>query len=135
MKAKVKIEKEVELKTVIIEFPPRYIGDSDDDDFSPGTPMLQDGIWKASVDIDTGKIEGWPPGQSSEFFCKVCDKGTYTLIDDNGGVVASIDENYVPNNLIPGEYGDYISMKINDEGVITNWPARPSVSEFFEDDE
>ena len=32
MKAKVKIEKEIEIKAVLIEIAPRHIGDSDDDD-------------------------------------------------------------------------------------------------------
>ena len=134
MKAKIKIEKEVEVKTVLIDISPRYIGDDEDDDMPTTTPMLNEGktSWVAFVDIDTGKIKDWPEGTSCEFFVKVCDAGTYTLFDDEGCTVA-VKEGYVPNGLIPGQYGDYVDLKINEEGIITNWPKTISIDEFFED--
>lgn len=56
MKATIKVEKEVEIKTVLIDIAPRYIGDSDDDDMPTDFPLLNAGktAWVASVDIDTG---------------------------------------------------------------------------------
>ena len=65
----------------------------------------------------------------------VCDSGTYILYNAQEKEVARISRNYVPNDLIPGEYGDYIDLKINKEGFITNWPKGPDVSEFFKIDE
>jgi hypothetical protein len=43
----------------------------------------------------------------------------------------SIEQNYVPHGLIPGEYGDYVSLKINEQGIITNWPKHPDIREFI----
>lgn len=134
MKAIVKIEKEVEIKTVIINIAPRYIGDSGDDDMPTDFPLLNDekSEWTAHVDIDTGVIKDWPQGDSREMHVKVCDAGTYTLLDTFGNSVA-VRDGYVPNDLVPGSYGDYVELSINEEGVITNWPKNPSVDEFFDE--
>mgnify|MGYP006214627153 CR=1 FL=1 len=48
-------------------------------------------------------------------------------------VVLSIEDDYVPNKLIPGQYGDYIVMDIDENGKIANW--RPNLSDFIGDDE
>ena len=58
------IEQEVEVKTVLIDISPRYIGDDEDDDMPTTTPMLNNSktSWVAFVDIDTGQIENWPQG-------------------------------------------------------------------------
>jgi hypothetical protein len=131
MKATVKIEQEVEIKTVLVEIKPRYIGDTDDDDMPSTFPLLDADTWRARIDIDSGKIENWPEGEKREMFVKVCDAGSYHLFDAENKAIKSIENNYVPNDLIPGEYGDYIDLKINGNGVITNWPQAPSISEFF----
>ena len=64
MKAFVMIEKEVEIKEVIIDISPRYIGDSKDDDMPTDFPLLNDAknSWVARVNIDTGIIANWPQG-------------------------------------------------------------------------
>ena len=67
-------------------------------------------------------------------YCKVCDAGVYTLFDEDGQTIA-IRAGYVPHGIVPGEYGDYIDLKINEQGIITNWPKQPDASEFFEDDD
>ena len=56
-------------------------------------------------------------------YMKVVDTGTYTLLDGNMNVLASIDEDYVPDNTsIPGDYGDYMDLVINIRtGIIENW--------------
>ena len=135
MKAKVKIEKEVEIRSVLIEIAPRHIGDSDDDDMRTDFPLLNDAktMWRASVNIDTGEIDNWPIGDARQMHVKVCDAGRYSLIDDGGNVIA-VRDGYVPHGVVPGEYGDYIKLSINEQGVITNWPKRPRISEFFEDE-
>ena len=80
--------------------------------------------------VDSGQIEGWPGGEARNLFCKVCDYGAYTLIDGDGEIVAQRD-GYVPN-IVPGDdYGDYVDLKINSDGVIENWPTHPDLSDFF----
>lgn len=135
MKAIVKIEKEVEIETVMIQISPRHIGDGDDDDLPTDFPLLNEtkDSWLAYVEIDTGRIRGWPEGDAREMHVKVCDAGTYALLDESGNSVA-VRDGYVPNGLVPGSYGDYVELSINEEGVITNWPRKPSVDEFFDED-
>ncbi len=135
MKTTILIEKAVDIKKVVIEISPRYIGDDEDDDMPTDFPGLNDlkNNWMASVDIDTGQIEGWPAGEVREMHVKVCDAGRYSLYEADGSMLAKID-GYVPNGIVPGSYGDYIELKINEDGFITNWPKLPDCSEFFERD-
>ena len=83
--------------------------------------------------IDTGVIEGWPCGQKRHMHVKVCDEGLYTLYDAEGHQVARLD-GYVPHGVVPGEYGDYVILDIDENGTITNWPKQPDISEFFPND-
>lgn len=133
----IKVKKEVDIRSVLIDISPRYIGDSDEDDMPLDFPLLNiaEGKWQATVDIDSGKIDGWPAGDAREMHVKVCDAGSYHLLDAEGNKIASIENNYVPNDLIPGSYGDYVELSIDENGVITNWPEDPDVSAFFESDE
>ena len=135
MKTTIKIEKEVDIQKVVIDVAPRHIGDDEDDDMPTDFPGLCDlkENWKCSVIVDTGQIEGWPVGDARTLHIKVCDAGLYTLYDSEGNGVAVID-GYVPNGLVPGSYGDYIEMDIDENGIITNWPKRPDLSDFFEDE-
>lgn len=134
MKAIIKAEKEVNIRSVSIDIAPRYIGDDDDDDIPTDFPGLDEAKknWRASVNVDTGQIAGWPKGDSREMHVKVCDAGRYTLYDDNNVSIATID-GYVPNGLVPGSYGDYIELTIDENGIITNWPENPDITEFFQD--
>lgn len=135
MKAVIKIEKEVTIKTIIIDIEPRYIGDLEGDDLPTDFPLLSKDkkTWFARVDVDSGKIHDWPQGEVREMYVKVCDAGIYTLLDENGQEIAKKD-GYVPNGIVPGEYGDYVELKIDGNGVITNWPRYPDVSAFFGED-
>lgn len=137
MKATVKVQKEVEIKTVLIDIAPRHIGDGDDDDMPTDFPLLNErkSAWVAVVDIDTGVIQGWPAGDARKMHVKVCDAGTYRLFDADDNQVAAIENNYVPNGVVPGSYGDYVELNIDETGRITNWPTRPDVSAFFADDD
>ncbi len=60
---------------------------------------------------------------------KVCDQGIYRLLQ-GGKEVCSIVQDYVPNNLIPGEYGDYIDLDIGADGAILNWKKGANFSDF-----
>ena len=64
---------------------------------------------------------------------KVCDQGSYTLYDGNDIEIASIDENYVPNSLLPGSYGGYLHLVIDENGVITNWKSNADFDDFYQD--
>lgn len=90
---------------------------------------LGGGNWLLTIDLDTGKIEGWPEGTTASVHYKVCDDGDYELLDADRNVVASID-GYVPSLMCPeGEgYGDYVIMEIAADGTIAKWKA--DLSEF-----
>jgi hypothetical protein len=128
MKATVKIEQEIEIKSIRLALAVRCEGEDIPNDF----PMRNGEMWTATVEIDTGKIIGWPVGKSGSVKMKVCDSGTYTLIGADGSTVAEIGGDYVPHGVVPGEYGDYVNLQINADGVITNWPKNPDVSAFFD---
>ena len=103
-----------------------------EEDMPNDFPFRTGNMWDVTIDIETGQIRNWPKGVAHDLYMKVTDGGTYQLLDANGAVVAEIEENYVPNKLIPGEYGDYVDLDIADDGVVMNWPKRPNVSEFFQ---
>lgn len=130
MKYTIKVEKEIYIKYIEVTLPIYY----EKEDMPYDFPMRNGGVWAAIVDIDSGKIERWPQGREGSFYMKVCDSGTYELLDPNFKSIVEI-QDYVPNSLIPGEWGDYVDLKIDKEGYITNWPKNPSVSEFFRENE
>lgn len=129
MKTKVLQLVEVNVTHIKIHVPVCY----EEEDIPNDFPLRKGDVWEAKVNIDTGAIEGWPtdPKWHNAVInnMKVCDEGTYILLDGEN-VVAAIEQNYIPNGVVPGEYGDYISLRIVD-GVITNWPKNPDVSAFF----
>jgi len=86
-------------------------------------------IWKVRIDIDEHVIVGWNRAAASVHL-KVVDQGCYTLYTLEDWEVDSIINNYVPNNLIPGSYGDYIELEIDDCGGITNWSDSADFSDF-----
>lgn len=129
MKVKVKREVEIEIAFVRMSVAVRY----EEEDMPNDFPFRNGDIWDVTINIETGVIEGWPAGVQHELHMKVCDEGSYWLLDPERNVVASIEDDYVPNDLIPGSYGDYIEVQIDETGKITNWCKKPDVSEFFED--
>lgn len=131
MKATIKIKKEIELQTVRVVIPIREYNE----DIPADLPFLKDGVWDVVIDLDSHKIIGWPDGYVANFCEKVRDGGNYYLRDATGEVILSIEENYVPNDLLPGEYGDYLEMEIDGNGIVTNWPDFPSIEEFQKDEE
>ena len=123
---------EVEIATVRIEVAVRY----EEEDIPNDFPLRDGDMWRATVEIDTGKILEWPT-EKPEHHClemKVCDQGTYKLLDPNGVVVLALEGDYCPNRLIPGEYGDYINLEI-EGGIVTNWPRHPNISNFTSHDD
>lgn len=133
MKTKVKIEQEIEITHVRVTLPVRY----EEEDIPNNFPLRKGDVWKAIIVVDTGEIIDWQKGRSGKLEMKVCDEGTYELLCSNGAGydhVAEINEDYVPHGLIPGEYGDYVCFQINPEGIIENWPKKPDVAAFFDEE-
>lgn len=130
MKTNVPITQEIEITHIRLELHVRY----GDEELPYDFPLRKGDLWSATVNIDTGKIEDWPQGKSGRVEMKVCDEGTYRLLS-NGKVITSLENEYVPHGVVPGEYGDYVDLQIDATGTITNWPKTPDVSRFFDGDE
>lgn len=131
MKTTILVEKEVDAAFVKVRVPVRY----EDEDIPYDFPMRDGNKWEATIDIDAATIVGWPAGRTGSMHMKVVDGGTYVLLDRDGKVLADLAGEYVPHGLIPGEYGDYIILEIDESGKITNWPRRPHLDDFFSRDE
>lgn len=93
-------------------------------------PLLNGDMWRGTIDLSNSTIIGWPQGIEDCVYDKVGDLGSYYLLDENKNVIASIENNYVPNGCIPGTYGDYIDLEVSREGVVTNMPAELDFSKF-----
>lgn len=135
MKTKLKVEKEVEIKTLHVKAGVRYWEDSTvngvEDEEGELIPFRSGDYWCPVIDIGKGQIIGWPKGTTASIHYKVCDDGVYTLLDGKGKKVISID-GYVPNTMSPKEkgFGDYIIMEVNGEGMIDEWEF--DISDFNE---
>lgn len=128
MKVKIKVEKEVELKTLNVKAEVRYWEDSkvngeNDTDNGENMPCRNGGLWCPIIDIATGKILNWEQGKTASIHYKICDCCGWELIDKEGDTVLSAEDGYVPNTLSPKKsgYGDYIIMDIDENGIIQDW--------------
>jgi hypothetical protein len=128
----IKMPIEVDISLLEIDVPVRYEEEEIPNDF----PLRAGERWAATINLDTHVIENWPKGRPGRLYLTVRDSGSYRLISRVGELVAERND-YVPNKLIPGKYGDVIDMTVDENGKVTNWPANPSVEAFFknEDDE
>jgi hypothetical protein len=129
MQVEVKVLKKINIAKIRMTIPVRF----EDEDIPYDFPLRSGKSWNITVNADTGEIEDFPKDLTVNVYLKVRDEGIYELIDDNGHVVAAISD-YVPNNTIPGEYGDYIDFRI-EGGIITNWLHNIDEEEFFPEDE
>ncbi|MEH6451314.1 MAG: hypothetical protein V7765_21815 [Oleispira sp.] len=133
MKLKIMKEVEVNAAKVRIQFSPRYMGE-DDCVFNENTPMLVNGVFSIVYDIESGVIDGWPKDECLEIHEKVCDGGSYYLLDKDGNELSSIIENYVPD-CVNNEYGDYLIISIDCHGVYSDMRPASTVSCFFNGEE
>jgi len=116
VKIELTVKQTVEVKFVKICIPLRY----GDEDVSYDFPFRNGDKWEALIDLDTGAIQNWPKGVSANLQTKVCDEGSYTLLNENKEDICFLDGGYVPS-FIPGKYGDYIDLDIDKSGKILNW--------------
>jgi len=128
MKATIYVPTEVEIKTVRVEIPI-----DDEEDIPKDFPMRIGNLWIATIDIDHGQIMGWTQGKTGSFCIKVVDGGSYFLEDEKGKTILSIEDGYVPNALLPGEYGDYLELEIDETGMITNWLEDANITDFTQE--
>lgn len=137
MKTIILVEKEVNLKTLLVDAHVRYWENAyvngKEDSEGKLIPCRDGESWKPKIDLDSGKILNWEKGKAADIHYKVCDAGIYILLDENNNEVLR-HEGYVRDMMCPdGEgYGDYITMKINSEGQIQNWVA--DISDFGQDE-
>ena len=89
-----------------------------------GHPLFdgEDGI-EFIVDVDSGKIDNWPIGNTMETWDKGRDDGEYELYGKNNELILRKECDYVPSVLdTKGDgYGDYIQFKVNASGTILDW--------------
>lgn len=121
---------------------PKYIHieiySKDSDNIPEDYPFLKDGRLDLYIDIDTKQILNTPKQENLELgglnlFEKVVDTGSYYLLDEHKNTIASIREDYVPN-CIPNEYGDYVDLEVNENGIVTNWlSSKEEIIEEFKD--
>lgn len=126
MKAKVVVtqEKEVDLSRINLKSNTRYWEDFEIDgersEDGSNVPFRDGSFWTPVIDIDGGRILGWPDGMTAKTHSKVCDECSFEIIDGNGNVVFRQENDYVPSFLSPTEsgYGDYIILEIDQKGLI-----------------
>jgi len=87
------------------------------------TPLKVGDSWRPLIRLSDGVILDWPQGTTAKTHYKVCDSGNYYLLDADNGLLASRENNYVPDCLSPQQsgYGDYIILNIDENGVIAGW--------------
>lgn len=78
--------------------------------------------WRPIIDIKEGVIINWRKGTKAHAFYKICDDGTYSLLDTDKKVLYEVDS-YVPNVLAIefSGFGDYVDMFIDENGKISGW--------------
>jgi len=127
------IAKEVEVKYLLAKCGVRYWEDATvdnvEDENGDLIPCRVGDIWNPLIDLHSGKIINWKEGVTADIHYKVRDAGEYLLLDKDKNQIVAID-GYVPDIMCPGDqgYGDYVIMKIDENGFIENW--KPSFKEF-----
>jgi hypothetical protein len=133
MKVKLKIEKEFEVKYLFAKCGARYWEDAtvNECEDTEGTliPFRNGDYWEPLIELETGVIRNWPKGTTADIHYKVCDDGEYTLLNEDYEHIKTI-EGYVPDIMCPeGDgYGDYVKMRIDQDGKIQNW--KPNLEAF-----
>lgn len=93
---------------------------------------------EVTVDLFERKVINW--GGDKDYirmWAKVCDSGTYTLLDADMNPLWQIN-GYVPNAMIPpyeDGFGDYLELAIEHDGALPQWQTIPDFSDFVEDGE
>lgn len=99
-------------------------------------PFKNGELWSPVIDLKAGIVVDWPDGVEAKFHFKVCDSGSYYLLDDNKNVLASIVNNYVPDGLCHGDigYGDYIIFSVDGSGNISGFRDLINIDDWVDDE-
>jgi hypothetical protein len=127
MKITALIPTEIDVAKLHIEAAVNY----DEEEITSDFPGRTGNLWRATIDVDTGKIEDWP-GRVEKMHLTVKDEGSYYLFDRDGKCVGNRQANYVPHGIVPGSYGDTIELDICADGTVKNFRRNPDFSEFFQ---
>lgn len=135
MKVKIKIIKEVEVKILIADIGVRYWEDAlvnyKEDTLGDLIPCRFGDRWRIVIDVEEGIILNWKKGVIADVHYKVCDDGNYYLLDKNDKDIVS-KEGYVPKilDLYNQSFGDYVILKIDENGRIAKWNKEASLDDF-----
>ena len=138
MKVTIRVEKEFEAKTLHVRAGVRYWEDAtvngEEDSTGLLIPCRIDENWCVDIDIDSGQITNWINGNVANIHYKVCDDFDCCIYDEEGNEILRYD-GYVPKTLSPERngYGDYIKMKVDENGFIKNWNF--DISDFTQDED
>lgn len=117
---------EMEISRIRIDCP------YDEDDEVPSYVRENCNNFQCFINLESG-VMSYPKNIGpATVHIKAVDRGTYTLIGNDGCYVAEL-QDYVPHGVVPGSYGDYIELEIDEHNKVTNWPKQIDVSEFFKE--
>ena len=110
-------------------------GESSEDGLN--VPFKNGDLWEPVIDVNNGIVIDWPQGTEAKFHFKICDAGSYHLLDRQSNVILSIDNNYVPSGLCHGDrgFGDYIIFNVNKDGSIVGYSNCIDVDDWIESEE
>jgi len=127
MKVNLKIEKEYDVKYLAVTAGIRYAEDVEVNgkmcNELSEIPGNDGEYWQIMINVEMGIIENWPIGKTAKLFAKVCDDGSYSILDADRRVIKTLEDSYVPDCLAIGDngYGDYLILQIDEYGKIENW--------------
>lgn len=124
----------IQVKAYVRYWEDSKINGVEDTENGDNVPCKIFSLWCPLIKVQTGVIENWEIGKTAKVHYKVTDCCGWELLDENGTVIQSQDDGYVPKTLCPAErgYGDYIIMNINENGLIDKW--RFDIDDFLEDE-
>lgn len=95
-------------------------------------PFRDGHSWCPVIRLSDGKVMDWPEGTTAYVHYKVCDEGSYYLLNDSLDEVAVWNDYYVPDRfLCHGDkgYGDYIVLDIGPDGFVNGWKTPEIIEE------
>ena len=87
-----------------------------------------------TVGLDDAGICDWSYNSDFRLRAKVCDSGTYILLDEERTPLLQI-AGYVPDGVIPPlehNWGDYVDFYVSSGGKVVNWLDSPDMMVFAE---
>lgn len=92
--------------------------------------FAKDRVFDITIDLKAKKVLNWKYKEDFYLCIKAVDGGSYYLLDKNKEVIAKLEREYVPNECLPGEYGDYLELEVTTDGHILNLLDKPKYTEF-----